>query len=280
MTFTRRTSRLAAGLGIAAAGVLLLAGPAAADTSQATANAAHVTLGSSSVLNTGQVAASNDGTGQVKTGSQTTSVLGTQTLLTAGVLAQDAVARNNGTSAACAGAVGSGGIIQVGAAGGCTTTIGTPAGVTVNLSPGLATLGADAVFAQCAASSTGAPTGSATIVNGNIFLLGAPLPIVLQANPAANGATINVPGIASVKLNEQITNANGSLTVNALHVTLLPNALGSSLADIVIGSVTCGPNAVAPGTPLFAGPALPAALAGAALVGGVAFTRRRRRLAA
>lgn len=276
MTFTRRSSRLAAGLGTAGATVLLLAGPAAADTSQARATAARITVAGSSILDTGQVAASNDGGGETKTGQNSTTLLGSQTLLAAGVLAQDATARDDGTSAACAGAVGSGGIIQVGPADGCTATIGTPNGITLNLNPGLVTLGADAIYAECTASSTAAPTGRATLVDANIFILGQPLPTTLATAPAPNQG-LNIPGVATITLNEQTTLADGALRVRALHVVLLPNAVtGQPLTDIVIGEAICGPNAVAPPISIFAGPALPSAVAGAAVVGGVFYMRRRR----
>jgi len=278
MTFTRRSSRLLAGLGIAGTTVLLVAGPAAADTSQARAKAAKVTLLGGSIVDTGQVVATNNGTTQTKTGTGSTSVLGGQTLLTAGVFAQDAVARNDGTSAACAGAVGSGGVIQVGAAGPCVPTIGTPAGVTLNLGTGLATLRADAIFAQCTASSTGAPTGSATLANAQVFVLGN-TPITLAGAPAPNQGA-NVPPLANIVLNEQITNPDGSLTVNALHVTLLPAVPGPPLAEVIVGSVTCGPNIPTGIGDLFAGPALPVSAAGAVVIGGVFFFRRRRQLAA
>lgn len=279
MTFTRRTRRLAAGLGIAGATVLLMASPAAADTSQASATAATVTLLNASVVDTGAVVATNDGSGEVKTGDPTTSILAGQTLLSAGVLGQDAVANDDGTSAACAGALGTNGVIQIGPTGTCTPNVGTPDGVSLNLSPGLATLSADAIYAECTASSTGAPTGRATLVDANVFLLGAPLPITLATAPAPNQG-LTVPGIATLVLNEQITNPDGSLTVNALHLTLLPTALGASALDVVIGSVTCGPNAVAPPISIFSGPAVPAALAGAAAVGAITVIRRRRQLAA
>jgi len=281
---------MAIGAGIAGTALLLAASPAAADTSTASATAASVKLGAAPILDTGAVVATNagpGGAGQVKTGAPTSTALGGQTLLTAGVLAQDASATNVndnggniGLSAACAGAVGQGGVLQVGPGGGCVPTLGTPNGVNLNLNPGLVTLGADAIFAQCTASSKGAPTGSATLVNANIFVLGAALPISLSAAPTPNQG-VSVPGIASIILNEQIPLAGGGLTVNALHITLLGNVLtGQPVADIIVGSVTCGPNAIAPDVSIFSGPALPAAAAGAAVVGLTYVVRRRRQPAA
>lgn len=288
-TLSRRTSRMAIGAGIAGSALLLAAGPAAADTSQASATAASVKIGTASALTTGAVVATNagpGGAGQVKTGASTSTVLAGQTLLTAGVLAQDASATNVndsggniGLSAACAGAVGQGGSLQVGPSGGCLPTLGAPSGLTINLSPGIATLGADAVFAQCTASSKGAPTGSTTLANANVFLL-AGLPIALAGAPAPNQG-VTVPGIATIILNEQIPLAGGGLTVNALHISLLANVLtGQPVVDIIVGSVTCGPNAIAPDVSIFSGPALPAAATGAAVVGLAYIVRRRRQPAA
>ena len=251
-TNSRRSSRMAIGAGIAGTALLLAASPAAADTSTASATAASVKLGAAPILDTGAVVATNvnDNGGNI------------------------------GLSAACAGAVGQGGVLQVGPGGGCVPTLGTPNGVNLNLNPGLVTLGADAIFAQCTASSKGAPTGSATLVNANIFVLGAALPISLSAAPTPNQG-VSVPGIASIILNEQIPLAGGGLTVNALHITLLGNVLtGQPVADIIVGSVTCGPNAIAPDVSIFSGPALPAAAAGAAVVGLTYVVRRRRQPAA
>ncbi len=290
MNFIRGSSRLATGLAIAGTTVLLLAGPASADTSQARATAATVTLLNTSILDTGEVAASNDGTTETVTGQAGTVVLGGVTLLTAGVLAQDATAETNGTSAACAGAVGSGGSIQVGAALDCTANIGTPDGVTLdlggallpNIIPGLPaidnlfTLGADAIYAECTATTAG-ETGSATLVDANIFLsiLGITTPTPLDANPGPN-TQINVLNLGVITTNEQINNPDGSLTVNALHIELLPTITGTTAADIIIGSVTCGPNAVTAPISLVSGPALPVALTATAAVGAVVFLRRRQ----
>ena len=110
------------------------ADPALADTSQGTAQAATIQVVGQPVLSTGQVAASNDGTAQTKTGDSAPalSILGSQTILSAGVLFQDALANGNGTSAACASVVGSGGSVQIGPSQNCVVS-GTPTGVEVNL---------------------------------------------------------------------------------------------------------------------------------------------------
>src|SRR5438270_12685975 len=97
-------------VGFAAAMVLAGATPALADTSQATANAITANLGTSGLLNTGTCAATSNGTTATQTGSCSPSIslLNGQTVITAGVLTQTAVANNNGTSAACAGLLGTG----------------------------------------------------------------------------------------------------------------------------------------------------------------------------
>ena len=191
-------------------------------------------------------------------------MLGSQTLLSAGVLAQDAVANSDGTSAACAGAVGAGGSIQIGPSGACTATIGTPGGVVLQL--GIETITADAMYASCTAASDGTVTGTATIVNAT----GAGIvPLTLPLSPQPNQGVI-VPGLASLILNEQAT-GTGTITVSALHVTLLGDA-----ADLTIGTVTCGPNAITEPIPTIPLRGIPLAAAMVGLAGGVVWVRRRR----
>jgi len=302
MTILRRTSRLTAGLGIAGASLLLLAGPAAADTSQAQATAARVKVGTSTAVSTGPVSATNagpGGPGEVPPGGSRSSVSvfpGLQ-LVTAGAFAQEARALNVndnggnlGISYACAGALGgASAVLAIGANGSCTASNVAPGGVTVNLTPGtgLASLAADAVYARCTANSKGLPTGSSTIVNLSLGALGI-APIALVANGTVNqnplagvsAATLALANIASITMNEQTfspgpgaTNG-GRITVRALHIVLLNDA-----SDIVIGEAICGPNAIALDVSIFSGPALPVAATGAAIVGVAFFVRRRRQAA-
>ena len=95
----------------------------AADTgARGEANALQVTLGGES-QGTGSVVTTNDGSGETKTGDADppVSVLPDQVLATIGVLAQDATARDDGTSAACAGVAGDGGsVVEIGDSG-CLT---------------------------------------------------------------------------------------------------------------------------------------------------------------
>jgi hypothetical protein len=109
--------RLASVIGAATVSVIAMApAMAAAPVSQSGANA--VTLSVAGNENgSGDVIARNDGSKETKTGDATPplSVLGGQQVLNAGVLAQEATAGSDGTSAACAGFAGNGGsVAQVG----------------------------------------------------------------------------------------------------------------------------------------------------------------------
>jgi hypothetical protein len=57
-----------------------------------------------------------------------------------------------------------------------------------------------------------------------------PIAITLNANAAPN-TTVSIPGIATVVLNQQTTDSNGVLTVNAVHITLL----GGAGANVIVG---------------------------------------------
>lgn len=126
-------------------------------------------------------------------------------------------------------------------------------------------LSATAVSATCNATPNG-ESGSASIID----LQAGGDPVVTD-NLGPN-TDITVEGLASVVLNEQINNADGSLTVNAIHITLL----NGELADIILGSATCGQNVATP--PINAIPTAGLPLAAgivAAFVIGVVVMRRR-----
>jgi hypothetical protein len=128
---------------------------------------------------------------------------------------------------------------------------------TANLSTAFlaSTLSADAITATCTASPGSAPTGSATLANAKLVgPLGVPT-TNLASNPAPN-TTYGIPGVVTVTANEQITNADGSLTINALDLDIL----GANGGHVIVSSATCGP-AVAP-APMVSMP-------GAALTGGL-----------
>lgn len=270
---------LATTAGLGALFLTAAAGPAAADTSQATANAATLSLLGGTLLNTGTCTVSNTGAPQAQQNcSQTPAVTTFQSVITAGVLAQSAVARPNGTSAACAGLVGATGTIQIGAAGDCTVlTPGPSGGVTLDLGT-VATLRADAILAQCVASSTGgAPMATVTLVNAAITLVGGTA-IPLNSMPTPNTSVANLGPLLTVTLNEQpVPQAANQVMATALHVTVLGLVPGTApLVDLTVGTVSCGPNAVSAATPIFAGQSLPISLAAATGVGAVVLIRRRR----
>ncbi len=111
----------------------------------------------------------------------------------------------------------------------------------------------DELHVECSAMETGV-TGSTRFVNGVLWLTtdsgGSPLATEpIPDNPPPNytrhGVLTNVGDVFSVVFNEQIVNADGSLTVNAFHMYLFgPVAVGESVG----GQVTCGttPTTVSP----------------------------------
>ncbi|TWG96260.1 hypothetical protein L615_004400000240 [Nocardioides sp. J9] len=84
-------------------------------------------------------------------------------------------------------------------------------------------VGADAVVAEC-----NGDTGTTTVTD--ISALGLPLDIDVDEP----NAKVEIPGLLTVTANEQVANADGTFTVNALHVNLLGQV------DLVIASATCG----------------------------------------
>ena len=94
---------------------------------------------------------------------------------------------------------------------------------------------ASVISSQCHATGNGI-TGSSDLADLNLGRIG-------HISASTPNLTIGVPGVLKVVADEQIHHSDGSLTVNALHITLLGpgplNALGSG--DIVLASSTCGP---------------------------------------
>ena len=109
--------RAAAAVGAATLSLVAVAPAlAAAPVSQAGANAINLSV-AGNANGSGNATATNDGNTESKSGQETPplSVLGGQQLIRAGVLAQQATARADGTSAACAGLAGSGGsVVNIG----------------------------------------------------------------------------------------------------------------------------------------------------------------------
>jgi hypothetical protein len=123
-----------------------------------------------------------------------------------------------------------------------------PAGTTNCRAPGgfgPSPVEGDSLHVECNASAT-AITGSTTFKNGVLAKAtdadGNPTNTeAIPDNPPVNytrsGVITNVGDVFTVVFNQQIPNADGSLTVNAVHVYLFgPTAVG----DMVKGQATCG----------------------------------------
>jgi hypothetical protein len=146
---------------------------------------------------------------------------------------------------------------------------------TADVSTSVLGISATAIEANCLAEQSGV-TGSSTLVDLDLGPIGD-----VPANPAPNTVlTVEIAGIhiATLTFNEQISNPDGSLTVNALHIQLIGGVLGSlGEGDIVISSATCGP--AAPPVPMASGAGLWISLGVIALVvvpAGIAIANRRR----
>ena len=131
------------------------------------------------------------------------------------------------------------------------------------LKAALGDVGIKVVEAVCTATQKGVE-GSTKLVGANLGSVGK-----VDATPAANTQIkvgLGALNVATIILNEQVKNQDGSLTVNAVHVKLLGeglNALGSG--DVIVSSATCGP--AAPPMPLASGAGL---WIGLGLLGAVA----------
>ncbi|PZS21767.1 MAG: hypothetical protein DLM54_03995 [Acidimicrobiales bacterium] len=287
-------------MGLATLGVGIGAAPAFAatnGTSQATAQAIGGNL-----INTGTCKASNDGTTGSNSGPCTntgpTITNPNGQLITASVLTQAAVAASDGSSAACAGASGTGGGgVQVGPNLQCMFNTSATGGGGINLLGGLLT--ANAVFATCTDTAAGPPMGKSTLANlalgSGSGLLGLGNILSGTLPTGANQSTIisvlgplnvNLGQLLKITTDTETTNANGTLRVTALRVQVLGTStlLGSlglgNLSNglvITVGNVTCGPNATVAGmTPMFPAKGLPIAGGVLALAGGAAYLGRRR----
>lgn len=124
---------------------------------------------------------------------------------------------------------------------GAVTASASTADVTLPVLAAIGYVNAKLITATCTATQSG-EHGSADLAGAVLGRLGA-----LAAHPAKNTTiTIKLPGIGNVAtliINEQIGNKDGSLTVNAVHLHLLGGtgigAIGSG--DVIISSATCGP---------------------------------------
>ncbi|MEU4668967.1 choice-of-anchor P family protein [Amycolatopsis sp. NPDC023774] len=142
------------------------------------------------------------------------------------------------------------------------------------LKAALGNVGIKAVEAVCTATQEGVK-GSSTLVGADLGSVGD-----VDSNPAPNTQIkvgLGPVNVATLILNEQIKNKDGSLTVNALHLKLLGGVVGAlGSGDVVVSSATCGP--AAPPMPLASGAGLwvgLGVLAAVAVPVGLRFTRRR-----
>ncbi|MFF3855574.1 choice-of-anchor P family protein [Micromonospora sp. NPDC002575] len=261
--------------------VVLAASPAMADTSQASASALRISLVGGGLASSGTATATNDGTTESISGNTNPplSVLGSQSVITAGVLGQAVHAFNDGTSAACAGVVGAGGAITIGAGGSCLVTPSGSVVLTLGLSgPATIAIEAEEIYSSCTATSSPSATGTTVLSNARITSTVAGVTttlLSLPANPAPN-TTLGVPNVLDITLNEQTSSTTGQLSVTALDLS----ALAGTLASVTIGLSSCGPNAIAPPVSVIPLAGMPVALGLGALAsgigGGIVLLRRRR----
>ncbi|HWG75152.1 MAG TPA: putative Ig domain-containing protein [Acidimicrobiales bacterium] len=133
---------------------------------------------------------------------------------------------------------------------GCATTDTTTGCVTgqITENPLTATHIAD----TCTANGS-TPSGSTTITGGTLadesVSGGTPFNVAVPANPTPNqtftGLNPSTNAPYKFVFNEQITNADGSLTVNAVHQTLNATLAGTQ----IVGQVNCGASAAAETAP-------------------------------
>lgn len=121
-----------------------------------------------------------------------------------------------------------------------TNVSGTSADATVeDLSvtlSALATVNAGVVESECSYNETsGVLSGSATLTDAEVTLLGIIPDIALEASPAPNTG-ITVPGVAQITLNRQVVAPDGTLTVDAIYINLL-----SGTQTVTIATSHCHP---------------------------------------
>jgi hypothetical protein len=123
---------------------------------------------------------------------------------------------------------------------GSDTASASSTNVTLPVLSMLGTVSALNIQASCSAAP-GAITGSATFTN---FTLGA-LGVIGEHQPIDTTAPVSIPDVGQIgtlTLNEQVSNPDGSLTVNALHLHLTGPYTGEG--DVIVSSATCGAGAI------------------------------------
>ncbi|WP_432574214.1 hypothetical protein [Kineococcus sp. SYSU DK005] len=269
---SRRPGLACAVAALSAALVLAPAASAAADTSTATATAVDVKALGTAAVSTGVSSADNTGEppATVVSPAPLTALPG-QNLVTGGVMAQHARAGSDGTSAACAGVLSSGGSLSVGSTGECTRSGTATGGVVLTLVPALGLVPAtqvraDAIVSSCTARSDGTAVPKVQLVGAGVYV-GTVKTFDLTALLAAGTTSVTVPGVATLGLAATST-SGGKATATALTVKLLSGAL-----DAQIATVSCGQNVRVMPTPALPLQGLPLA-AGFLAVAGVVAHRR------
>jgi hypothetical protein len=182
---------------------------------------------------------------------------------------------NGGTTSVASinlGTLGSVGALTATTAGNLTTGTSSATGSAANVAllhnavTNFPAITATLISASCSDTAPGAPTGSSTFTNATIGGTA-----IVDITPSANTKLINIPGLLVVTLNEQTT-SNGTLTVNAVHVELGPISGGrGTLADVIIGQATCGPNVPVASVSAFSFQDLPIVLGALALLVVIGF---------
>lgn len=100
---------------------------------------------------------------------------------------------------------------------------------------------ASVISSQCHATSSGV-TGTSDLADLDLGRIG-------HVSVATPNLKIGIPGVLQVIANEQIRNADGGLTVNALDIKLLGGSLAGAIGSghIVLASSTCAPATSQPG---------------------------------
>ena len=161
---------------------------------------------------------------------------------------------------------------------GAVTASASTADVSLPLLAALGKVEAKLIVAKCTATQSG-ESGSATLTDAKLGAYGN-LAVTPSKDTKITIRLRNLGNVATVVLNEQIHNHDGSLTVNAVHLHLLggPGLTGIGSGDVIISSATCGPAGlpmpVASGLGLWLGLGLLGAIA--VPVGWAAIRKRRR----
>ncbi|SBW18089.1 choice-of-anchor P family protein [Protofrankia symbiont of Coriaria ruscifolia] len=132
----------------------------------------------------------------------------------------------------------------------------------------IASLSAGTVTSSCAFDpNTSTVSGTAGLTNAAFTVLG--VPTGLAANPAPN-TVVGIPGVATLTLNRQSTAGDGTLTIDALVISLLGSAQNVTVATSVCNAADLAP------VPLIPANVAVGALA-MLLIGGTSFQIHRRR---